>query len=212
MSDQNPKVAVEGPPPPSYVNERIAVGLVAGYLRIETERAKALLLDALCDGALIAMGDCGGANFIQISPKNWIMVKYENAELHYNHIEINTHELFSWVSPAYKRDAERLAAQAKDAPQADVQADSGNTAEPAPAAIYRTGLAGHPTARNLWEPEAHRRFDAGEFETGIGRFSERLSEWVRVTHPGAPKCQPQTIGNSIRAIYNQRKKEAKRAP
>ena len=212
MSDQNPRTAGGTPPPPAYVDFNAAVIAVAGHLGVAREKAYAMLLDALCDGALTAMGNRGGANFVDISPQNWVMHKYENSGLFYSHIELGTIDLLSWLSPEFKQAAERNAAQAKDAPQTDGQADSGDAPSAPPPAIYRTGLPGQPSAKNLWEAEARRRFDAGEFGAGVGKFAESLSEWVRETYPGAPKCGPKALENSIRALYRERVKEAKHTP
>lgn len=101
MSDQHPERLQDRPPPPAYLSFYDAIGFAAQHLDVSIERAYLTMLDALCDGALSAEGHRGGGNFAIVSPANWVMRKYEGADLYYDVIEIKTVDFLTWISPKF---------------------------------------------------------------------------------------------------------------
>jgi hypothetical protein len=75
------------------------------------------------------------------------------------------------------------------------------------AAIYKTGLAGHPTSiDNLIMPEARRRIANGQFPATQREFAKLLSEWLKATHESAPPATAKAIENNraFRALWRSR--------
>ena len=72
--------------------------MTARHLNTDAARACDIILDALCDGALIAIGlNRSSSRPLEISPANWAMVKHEGATLHYTVVEISTFQVLRWL-------------------------------------------------------------------------------------------------------------------
>jgi hypothetical protein len=67
--------------------------------------------------------------------------------------------------------------------------------------IYRTGVAGRPTSRQLVEREHGRRLSAGEAYGSVAQEARQLAAWLTLHHPEAPAMTAGTIENTIRAAH-----------
>jgi len=75
--------------------------------------------------------------------------------------------------------------------------------------VYRTGLAGRPTSRDLCEAEMRRRAGSGELLTTLSAECKYLVEWLTKTHPEAPLIKAKLLGNGLRDVHAELKKDLK---
>ena len=69
----------------------------------------------------------------------------------------------------------------------------------------KTGAPGRPSSMHLVEREYRARGDRGDTKASIGEEAKVLSEWLRSTHPDAPRLTPKTIANRLRHEHRMRK-------
>jgi hypothetical protein len=69
----------------------------------------------------------------------------------------------------------------------------------------KTGAPGRPSSMHLVEREYRARGDRGDTKANIGEEAKVLSEWLRSTHPDAPRLTPKTIANRLRHEHRMRK-------
>jgi hypothetical protein len=74
--------------------------------------------------------------------------------------------------------------------------------------IYRTGVAGRPSAVGFIDAELERRAAAGLIEETLKRQGEVLLEWLQQEHPQAPPIQLRSVLNHLRAAYRNAKQRA----
>jgi hypothetical protein len=64
--------------------------------------------------------------------------------------------------------------------------------------IYATGAPGRPTSRQLVETEMERRAETGEMiTTSVAKEAAALADWLKCTHPRAPRLSTKTLQNTI---------------
>ena len=63
---------------------------------------------------------------------------------------------------------------------------------------------------HLVELEYRARWDRGEANVSIGAEAQVLSEWLRNTHPDAPRLTPKTITNRLRHEHQGRTKKTRK--
>ena len=69
----------------------------------------------------------------------------------------------------------------------------------------KTGAPGRPSSMHLVEREYRARGDRGDTKASIGEEAKVLSEWLRSTHPDAPRLTSKTIANRLRHDHRMRK-------
>jgi hypothetical protein len=69
---------------------------------------------------------------------------------------------------------------------------------------YKTGEPGRPTSMQLVEAEHGARWERGEALQKIGAESKILSEWLKQTHPRAPRLKDKTIRNNLAEEHRRR--------
>ena len=75
-----------------------------------------------------------------------------------------------------------------------------------PAVIYKTGVAGRPTSRDLAKQEMQRRADNGELCSSLAAEVRVLREWVQQYHPAAPQLTQSALQNALRDDYRRLKR------
>jgi hypothetical protein len=73
-----------------------------------------------------------------------------------------------------------------------------------PPEMYRSGAPGRPTSMQLVEAEHGARWDRGEALQRIVAESKFLSEWLKHTHPTAPRLKDKTIRNNLAKEHRRR--------
>lgn len=64
--------------------------------------------------------------------------------------------------------------------------------------LYRSGLPGRPTVKQLIIAEFDRRMSSGQALGSLPAEARELSDWAFTNHPQAPAPSPRTIENQIR--------------
>jgi len=75
-----------------------------------------------------------------------------------------------------------------------------------PAVIYKTGVAGRPTSRDLAKQEMQRRADNGELCSSLAAEVRVLREWVQRYHAAAPQLTQSALQNALRDDYRRLKR------
>ncbi len=69
----------------------------------------------------------------------------------------------------------------------------------------RSGMAGRPTARHLYEAELKRRTDANLMRGTVSQEAKELHNWLKSKYPKINPGTPKTIENNIRALHRKLK-------
>jgi hypothetical protein len=69
----------------------------------------------------------------------------------------------------------------------------------------QSGAPGRPTSMHLVVAELRSRLASGKAEVNVTAESEHLAEWLKATHPNAPKLTAKTIRNKIGTEYRKAK-------
>ena len=111
------------------------------------------------------------------------------------------------LSSASSIDRNLDGAPAKNVPSAHVQehkADKLNDVvsnAPAPDHIYKTGMAGAPTAKTLLIAEMKRRHERGALLPSLSAEATELLVWLTANHPDAPQPKKASAENALRTEY-----------
>ena len=96
------------------------------------------------------------------------------------------------------------------APEAAMQANAPSN-EPLPF-IYRTGVAGRPTSRDLVKPEMQRRAEEGKLSSTLAAEVRALLDWLQREHPDAPRLSQSAAQNALRDHYRELRAACSRIP
>jgi hypothetical protein len=91
-----------------------------------------------------------------------------------------------------------------------VDANSSESAKTKP--IYRTGVAGRPSSRDLARQEMQRRAEEGRLHSSLAGETRELCAWLQQEHPEAPQLTPKALENSLRGDYRTLKRSSNLSP
>jgi hypothetical protein len=78
--------------------------------------------------------------------------------------------------------------------------------------IYRTGVAGRPTSKQLALQEMRRRADDGNLCSTLGEQSREMCLWLKEQHPEAPQLTAKALENGLRHEYWRLKRSPSLSP
>jgi hypothetical protein len=79
-------------------------------------------------------------------------------------------------------------------------------------AVYRTGTAGRPSSKHLALAELKRRAAANLLAPTLLAEATALVDWLKETHPDAPRPKPKSLADALRAIYREEQAKPKIEP
>ena len=71
--------------------------------------------------------------------------------------------------------------------------------------VYRTGLAGRPSSKQLARQQMHRRASEGKLCDKLVEEVRELCEWLQKSHPDAPPATAKTLANALREDHRRLK-------
>jgi hypothetical protein len=74
-----------------------------------------------------------------------------------------------------------------------------------PVSSDRTGLAGRPSSKNLYEQKLAERIEAGQLSQSLEEEAKFLRGWLQETYPAAPPGGLSALKNNIRHLYKKGK-------
>ena len=216
--------------------KRVAGGLYGGDWIGELGERERWLIERYIDGSRRDRGSTilpgeishvvGGRQWAEVPGDPALMAEVDRARDRRDWMEAQYEAVFDWLETrGFDLDSDRIdkagfekvfaacfkgGAAVRRSPS-DASKSSGPAAPPSAAEpIYRTGVAGRPTAWHLVAGECRRRYAAGERHPKALTGRESPSEWAPVlikwlgaNHPDAPAITKKTLSNKLPALFRE---------